>query len=200
MYGKHFDTMYTGSMRGSGPLAFAVWGWVISHQLPNRSRTEFTVEIDVGLVAFQIGKVTEDEVRKQVDKFCSPDPKSRTEAEDGRKLVKINEYCYLVVNGAHYDQIRRLDERREYQRVKQAEYRDKKKKSGKSNHEPEGEVRGKEYWEAKSRLEGVQKELEKVRHRIPNGPLARPATEKEKALLESLRAQESELKKVLKLA
>lgn len=104
-------------------MAFAVWGWIISHQVPNRGRNEFTVEVDPGLVAYQIGKVTEEEVRRQIEEFCQPDEKSRTKDEEGRKLVEINPYCYRVVNGAYYDQLRREEHRREYNRVRQANLR-----------------------------------------------------------------------------
>lgn len=127
MYGKHFESMYTGSMRGAGPVAFAVWGWIISHQKPNTRREEFTVELDPELLAFVIGKVNAEDIARQIQTFCQPDLKSRTEAEEGRKLVKLGVYLYRVVNGAMYDRLRREDERREYNRERQRELRAKQK-------------------------------------------------------------------------
>ena len=33
MYGKHFASMYEGSLYGSGAVVFAVWGYVIACQV-----------------------------------------------------------------------------------------------------------------------------------------------------------------------
>lgn len=123
MYGKQFASMYTGSMMGSGPLAFAVWGWVISHQVPNQGRTEFTVELNPRMVAFQIGKCSEEEVALQVLEFEKPDPESRSKEEEGRKLIRLSPYLYRVVNGAHYDKMKREEDRREYNRTRLKEIR-----------------------------------------------------------------------------
>jgi hypothetical protein len=118
MYGKHYESMYTGSMCGAGALAFAVWGYVISHQKPTRGKTEFFVELNPGIISFLIGE-PEKEVAQTIESFCKPDPKSRTEAEEGKKLVEINPYLYRVVNGAAYDRMQREEDRREYNRERQ---------------------------------------------------------------------------------
>lgn len=136
MWGKHFASMYEGSMRGSGPEFFSVWGYVISHMLPNRNHGT-TVDLNPGIIAFLIG-MDEQSVAASIVKMCEPDPKSRTKDEDGRKLVQISEYTYRVVNGDHYRAIRNEVDRREYQRIKQAQYRRAKKgKSASRNGEAE---------------------------------------------------------------
>lgn len=112
-------------MRGAGSAFFAVWGYVISHMKPNRSGGGTTVELNEELVAFLIGEEVE-VVREQIGKMCAPDVRSRTKDEEGRKLVKLSEFNYRVVNGDYYRKIRNEDERREYQRVKQLEYRSKR--------------------------------------------------------------------------
>jgi hypothetical protein len=124
MYGKHFASMYEGSMRGAGSAFFAVWGYIISHMKPNRKHGT-TVEINPDIVAFLLGEKP-DVVRGVIAKMCGPDPRSRTEDKGGRKLVKLAEYTYHVVNGDYYRSIRNEEERREYQRIKQAGYRAKK--------------------------------------------------------------------------
>lgn len=113
-------------MRGSGPEFFSVWGYVISHMVPNRDHGT-TVELNPGIIAFLIG-MQESAVEKKIHQMCQPDLKSRTKDEDGRKLVKLSEYVYRVVNGDYYRKIRNEQERRDYQRTKQAEYRRKKSK------------------------------------------------------------------------
>lgn len=118
MYGKHFESMYTGSMCGAGALAFAVWGYVISHQRPSSDRSIFAVEMNPKILATVIGE-TEKDIAEQIAEFCGPDPASRSQDEEGRKLVQLSPYMYRVVNGAHYDKIRKEDERREYNRERQ---------------------------------------------------------------------------------
>jgi len=115
MYGKHFESMYTGSMCGSGALVFAVWGYVISHQKPSHGRKDFFVELNPGVIAYLIGEPEKD-VAGVIRKFCEPDPKSRTDSEEGRKLVEVNPYLYRVVNGEAYDKMQREEDRRDYNR------------------------------------------------------------------------------------
>lgn len=121
MFGKHFSQMYEGSMRGAGSAFFAVWGYVISHMVPDR-KNGTTVEMNAGIVGFLLGE-EESVVSEQIERMCAPDPNSRTKVEDGKKLVRLSEYSYRVVNGELYRGIRNEEERREYQRQKQAVYR-----------------------------------------------------------------------------
>lgn len=111
MFGKHFESMYQGSLVGSGAEVFAVWGYVISHMRP----PTFTVELNPKLLAFILGE-PEKEIESAIEVLCAPDPKSRTKGREGRRLVREGEYQYLVVNGAKYQAIRRAEERREYHR------------------------------------------------------------------------------------
>jgi hypothetical protein len=90
MYGKHFASMYEGSMRGSGPEFFSVWGYVISHMMPNKEYGT-TVELNPGIIGFLIG-MPEAAVLAKIEQMCQPDAKSRTKDEEGRKLVKVAEY------------------------------------------------------------------------------------------------------------
>ena len=125
MWGKHYASMYEGSMRGAGSAFFAVWGWIISHMIPDRQHGT-VVEINVEILAFVLGE-KEDVVEKVIKKMCSPDAKSRSKEEEGRKLVQVGEYGYRVVNGAEYRRIRDDEARREYQANWQRNYRAKVK-------------------------------------------------------------------------
>lgn len=128
MWGKHFASMYEGSMRGAGSAFFAVWGYVISHMQANRTHGT-TVELNPEIVSFLLGE-KQGVVEDVIGKMCKPDVKSRTKDKEGRKLLKVGEYSYQVVNGDYYRKIRNEHDRREYQRKKQAEYRRKKKGEG----------------------------------------------------------------------
>src|SRR6478735_7552116 len=129
MYGKHFTSMYEGSMIGSGAMAFAIWGYAISHMRPDKT-VGFQVELNPKLIAFKLGE-DEEKVAEQINNFCEPDPASRTPDEKGRKLIKIGMYDYKVVNGAKYDAIRNEEERRQQNRLAQQRHRNKQaKKNG----------------------------------------------------------------------
>lgn len=124
MYGKHFASMYEGSMRGRGSCFFAVWGYVISHMVPDRN-VGTQVELNPDIVAFLIGEGV-DNIKTAIDQMCQPDAKSRTKEEDGRKLIRLGEYSYKVVNGAKYRAIRDEEKRREQNRVAQQKFRAKR--------------------------------------------------------------------------
>jgi len=118
MYGKIFESMFTGSMFGQGPVLFAVWAYVISHV----NGSDSIVEINPNLIAATIGCPVS-EVDDAIEKLCQPDTKSRTKDEDGKRLIKIGEFAYHVVTHKKYREMRTNEDRREYFR----EYRRKKR-------------------------------------------------------------------------
>lgn len=131
-YGKHFASMYEGSMVGKGSMVFALMGYVISHQQPD---TQFggLVRLNVDLLAATFGEPTE-KVQQAIDVLCTPDLQSTTPDEDGRRLIKVGQFDYRVVNYLKYFSIRNEQDRREANRKRQAEHRAKKRsrKSSKS--------------------------------------------------------------------
>lgn len=133
MYGRTFESMYTGSMRGSGAMMFAVWGYVLTHQQGNRDRSYFTVELNAEIVAFLIGE-SEEEVALTIEKCCQPDPESRSQEKEGRRLVKLGPYLYEVVNGPYYDKLKREVDKREGDRIRQERARQKKANGSTGNN------------------------------------------------------------------
>ena len=111
MYGKHFESMYTGSMIGSGAAVFAVWGYVVANMKP----PNFHVELNPELLAFILGEPVS-AVVSAIERLCAPDPKSRSKAMEGRRLTKEGEYLYRVVNGEHYSKIQTNEDKRAYWR------------------------------------------------------------------------------------
>ena len=124
MYGKIFESLYEGSMIGAGSAMFAVWGYVIAHMKPDKV-VGAQVELNTKLVSFVLGE-EESVIESVVQKLCDPDDKSRSKEKDGRRLIRLGEFTYQVVNGAHYMSIRKNDERREYFR----NYRRNQRSSG----------------------------------------------------------------------
>lgn len=119
MFGKHFASMYSGSMVGLGADVFAVWGYVIGNTKPPGE-----VDLNPRIVAAAIG-MTAEEVEAAIRVLESEDPKSRNKEHDGRRLVAIGPYRYSVVSWSDYRKIRNDDDRREYNRLKQREHRAK---------------------------------------------------------------------------
>jgi hypothetical protein len=126
MYGKCYESMYEGSMVGAGINVFAVWNYIIT------KARRGVVEVNPKLLAFTLGG-NPDEVLDALAFLQKEDPDSRSKAEGGRRIIKEGEFQYRLVNWEYYDKIKNEDDRREYNRLKQAEYRSRK--PGK-NHNP----------------------------------------------------------------
>lgn len=120
MYGKHFESMYTGSMFGSGPVVFAVWGYVIACAQKSR------VELNPRLLAAILG-CPEKDVIHAIAKLSSPDALSRCKDHEGRRLIKEGAFQYFVPSHEKYRAMRDEEQRREYNKIKQREFRSKKK-------------------------------------------------------------------------
>lgn len=123
MYGKHFESMYEGSMYGAGIAVFAVWGYVIAHTKNSR------VEINPRVLANTLG-ATAKEIEGALAVLMAPDAESRHKEHDGRRLLREGQFQYLVPSWSVYQQIRNEAERREYNRLKQAEHRAKNRSNG----------------------------------------------------------------------
>jgi len=121
MFGKHFASMYAGSMFGKPALVFAVWGYVIATMRPSRKDKECYVELNPTLLAATFASTPED-VMDAITVLLSPDPGSRSKADEGRRLSAVSEdfhtgpMQFKVVNGAKYRALRDEEERRVYLR------------------------------------------------------------------------------------
>jgi len=119
-FGKHFVSMYEGSMFGAGLNVFAVWGYVIAHVQKQR------VELNPKLLAATLGGDIED-IEAAIDYLTQPDPESRCKEHEGRRLVREGQFQYFVPTARIYRGMRDEDARREYNREKMAEARAKQK-------------------------------------------------------------------------
>jgi hypothetical protein len=118
-YGKAFASMYTGSMVGSGAPVFAVWGYVIANK-------ERSGEIDLHPV--MVGAILGEPpstIEAAIEKLCSPDPRSRNTAEDGRRLIQCGPgpYRYRVVSHEFYRELYCEEDRRDAKREWDREHR-----------------------------------------------------------------------------
>lgn len=128
MYGKIFSSMFTGSMVGTGAMNFALMSYVIANMKPDKE-VGTQVELNPKLLATILGE-TEKDVAGAIHFLCQPDTESRTDKEDGRRLVRLGQFDYQVVNGEKYRAIRDEEARREQNR--NAKRRERANKSSKN--------------------------------------------------------------------
>jgi hypothetical protein len=117
MYGKIFESTFTGSMYGAGPVVFALWSYVIAH-----ADQDHQVEINPRMLAPCLG-TTVDEVEAALAVLVGPDPRSRTPDHAGARMIHVSAFVYHVVNHEKYRSIRNEDERRAYNRDAQRKHR-----------------------------------------------------------------------------
>ena len=121
MYGKHFSSMYEGSMIGAGAHVFAVWGYCIANADPDLH----TVRLNPKLLAIILGE-DEGQIISAIEFLAQADPNSCCPDYDGARLLNTSGFEYLVVSHAQYRDIKNSSDRREYMRKYMREYRGKK--------------------------------------------------------------------------
>ena len=114
-------------MVGAGLNVFAVWGYIIT-----KAKRGF-IEINPKLLAFTLGG-SEEEVQAALNFLQEPDPNSRSKSEGGRRLVKEGQFQYRIVNWQIYDEIKNEIERRDYNRVRQQQFRERQQASTSVNN------------------------------------------------------------------
>lgn len=113
-------------MVGSGPTVFAVWAYVIANAYDS------IVELNPTLLAAILGTTYED-IEKALTFLTSPDPHSRNQEHEGRRLIHRTAFAYFVPSWEKYDAIRNEEERREYMK----EYMRERRKLTKVNRKPQ---------------------------------------------------------------
>lgn len=122
MYGKLFESTYTGSMVGKGADVFAVWTYIIAHTKPDGR-----VEVNPILTGMVLG-MTPEAVTAALAFLQDIDPASRNKEHDGKRLIREAEYVYFVPSSAKYRGLTSDAERRDYERQRKAEWRSRQPK------------------------------------------------------------------------
>ncbi len=125
MYGKLFTQMYDGTLATRGP-----WQALVTFQ-------QFIILADkegvVDMTPEAISRRTTvplEIIAAGIAALEEADPQSRTPDLEGRRIVRLSDgrdWGWSIVNHAKYRAIRSQEERREYMRKYQREYRAKKK-------------------------------------------------------------------------
>lgn len=108
MYGKLFQSLYQGTMRGQADLIL-----VFTNLLAFKDKAGF-VDKHPRCISEEVG-ISEDRVRAALLELEAPDPESRTDADEGKRIVRIdNHRCWgwRVVNADKYNKLRDEEERR----------------------------------------------------------------------------------------
>ncbi len=114
-FGRVLPSTYTGAMAGAGLHVFGVWNYVIAHAVDG------LVELNPRILAAMLG-CESDKVEEGIAYLCSA---------DSPRLVRVGQWEYRVVNHDKYRQIKSETDRREYNRIKQREYRQREQKLNK---------------------------------------------------------------------
>lgn len=181
VYGKHFERMYQGSMRGAGSDVFAVWGYVISHV-----KGDSLVEVNPEIVAFLIG-MPQERIEAAMGFLTAPDARSRNKEHEGRRLVKRGEFEYYVPSAAYYRGVKSPDDLREYNRMKQRECRERKES-------PNGKLAAPERISMERQLKDARSEMKLIRDNMPM-----PKDDPRRSRLIDLKEVETKLKDQLDL-
>lgn len=125
MYAKLFTSLYQGTLRGNshGILVFTN---LLAHADKNGN-----VDIHPRAISDEVG-LTLEQVRAALDELEAPDVESRSPEEEGRRIIRADEHRdwgWNVVNYLKYRAIRNDDDRREQNRMAQANWREKRNQS-----------------------------------------------------------------------
>ncbi len=74
-------------------------------------------------------RVTVEQCEEALKTFQEPDPYSSSLEFEGRKVKRLEDGSWLILNGERYARMLSREERREYHRIKQAEYRERKREA-----------------------------------------------------------------------
>lgn len=120
-YTKLFESILDSTIWGESAETRVVW----ITMLAMRNRRHM-VEASLPGLAHR-ARVKLEDAEKAVKKFLAPDKFSRSRENEGRRIQAVDG-GWLILNGEKYRQKMNEAERREYQRVKQSEYRKRRKK------------------------------------------------------------------------
>jgi hypothetical protein len=119
MYGKVFESMYDGTLRGH-------WQAIVTmQQLIVLANEDGVVDMTAVAIADRTC-IPLDIITAGLEHLAKPDPFTRTPGEDGRRIVLLDDHRpwgWRLVNHAKYRALRNLEQKREADRVRLAEKR-----------------------------------------------------------------------------
>lgn len=127
MYGKVFASMYDGTLATTGP-----WQALVTfQQMIVLADQDGVVDMTPSAISRRTS-IPLEIIETGIAALTKPDPESRSDAEEGRRIVPLaghRTWGWQIVNYRYYSALRSAEERREYMRQAQAEHRAKVKAS-----------------------------------------------------------------------
>lgn len=117
-YTKVFSSILDSTVWGLSKEARLLW----ITMLVKKNRQQIVEAAVPGLA--NAARLSLEETEKSLAELSAPDRYSRTKEHDGRRIQEVPG-GWLILNGEKYRDMLSLEERREYKRKKQKEYRDK---------------------------------------------------------------------------
>ena len=125
MYGKIFDSIYDGTLRAN-------WQALVTfQQLIILADKDGLVDMTSHAIHGRTG-IPFDIIEAGLDHLSRPDPQSRSNTEDGRRIVLLDEHRqwgWRLVNHEYYNKLRSAEEKRQADKERITEKRDKSKMS-----------------------------------------------------------------------
>lgn len=122
MYGKLFTGMYDGTLATGG-----LWEALVTFQQLIILADQYgTVDMTPEAI-FRRTTIPLEIIVKGLTALEKPDPQSRTPDEEGRRIIRLADsrpWGWRIVNYAHYREIRSAEDRRDYMKRYQREYRE----------------------------------------------------------------------------
>jgi hypothetical protein len=113
--------MYSGALVGAGSMVFAVMGYAVA--LSHRDRVRGVVaELNPIVMAAVFGE-PEESVCRAITFLSSPDTRNVGAEEEGRRLVRVGQFSYRLVDGEAFRAALTVEERREADRIAQVMFR-----------------------------------------------------------------------------
>src|SRR3990167_1541126 len=123
MYARVYEQIFSSSIMEEDLETRYVWFCLLA-----LSDRDGFVDMTIPAIARRIN-LHESVVIKAIDKFMMPDPSSRTDTQEGRRLEKIREsFGWKIINYIHYRDLRNEENRREYMREYMRDKRNVNKK------------------------------------------------------------------------
>lgn len=129
VYGKLFKSMFDGTLRRNWKAA------VVFQQMIIFCDPDGVFDMTPEALHHRTG-IPLDLIEEGIKELETPDPESRSPAQDGRRIVRISKernWGWQIVNHAYYRSLQKAADKRQQNRDRQRRFRDKKKPNNESS-------------------------------------------------------------------
>jgi len=128
MYTRVFESILDSSLNLQSVPTAARWLWITMLIIADKNRTG-VVDMPVERLAAKAG-LSVDDTKAALELLGAPDPESRSQAEEGRRIIPIREDSsrgWQLVNWEEYKVVANEEQQREMTRERVRRFREKRK-------------------------------------------------------------------------